>query len=113
MTTASSRELPDACRRASAFTASRLRCLRRTHAHCVRLARYREFLEHNEFDSDRPGPRASRAQGFLVLRNPASARKPGSITGCWMRTRKYGVENLVDCRVTASDPSDACRQHNA
>jgi hypothetical protein len=48
------------------------------------LARYRGFLEHNEFDSDRPGPRASRAQSFLVPRNPASARTPGSITGCWM-----------------------------
>jgi hypothetical protein len=34
-----------------------------------------------------------------------------STTGCWMRARKYEVDNLVDCRVAASDPSDACR-HN-
>ena len=35
------------------------------------LARYREFLEHREVDSGRPGPRASRAVAKL-LRRPKS-----------------------------------------
>jgi hypothetical protein len=33
-----------------------------------------------------------------------------STTSRWMLARKYEVDNLVDCRVAASDPSDVCRQ---
>jgi hypothetical protein len=35
-----------------------------------------------------------------------------STKGRWTRARKYEADNLVDCRVAASDPSDACRQQH-